>query len=312
MWSPICGSPPNALLASCWTWAGDAVPALREASPLPLQTRLAAVAEGGWNGVGFVHADLEIIDGTIGFAELARRVAGAGLSFVEVEFLTDWWATGPRRAISDEQRSRLLRAADALGACTMKVGGDLSTLPPQADLFALAFDDLATEAAEHGVRVAIEPMPMNNLKSLTGGIDFIREVGNPNGGLCIDAPHVIRGGTDYAELPRLLRPEEIFVVELADGTVQPAADTAWGEAVDHKLYPGEGELRVADFVAQMMQLGWSGPWGVEITSIAHRATPLDKGLSNARTATLSVIAAAQQRLASLSPSPKLSERTPCA
>ena len=47
------------LVASCWTWAGNARPAWPdERSPHDLATRLAAITGTGWHGVGLVYADL--------------------------------------------------------------------------------------------------------------------------------------------------------------------------------------------------------------------------------------------------------------
>ena len=49
----------EALLATCWTTAGDAAP-LRdgERSPVPLRTRIEVAAQAGFRGFGVNYADL--------------------------------------------------------------------------------------------------------------------------------------------------------------------------------------------------------------------------------------------------------------
>jgi sugar phosphate isomerase/epimerase len=111
-----------------------------------------------------------------------------------LEFLGDWWTEGERRHESDRRRTLLLSAAEALGAGAIKVGGELGGEPVDPDRFKDEFD-LATEAADAGTRIAIEPMPMSNLATIVSGAELVREVGNPAGGLCVDVWHVARAGT---------------------------------------------------------------------------------------------------------------------
>ena len=102
-----------------------------------------------------------------------------------------------RRRESDRRRALLLRAAEALGAGAIKVGGELGAEPVDPDRFKAEFDRLATQAADAGTRIAIEPMPMSNLATIAAGAELVREVGNPAGGLCVDVWHVARAGTPY-------------------------------------------------------------------------------------------------------------------
>src|SRR3954447_27090231 len=80
------------LLATCWTHAGEVRPLDDpEVSPLAIEQRVAAVAGGGWDGIGFAQADLEVAARTIGLEALALTIRQAGLQSVEVELLTNWW-----------------------------------------------------------------------------------------------------------------------------------------------------------------------------------------------------------------------------
>jgi sugar phosphate isomerase/epimerase len=285
------------LLATCWTWAGNVGPGWEdERSPLQMGERLRAVADAGWQGIGLVDADLAEARATYGLPVLRRMIEDAGIGLVELEFLTEWWTSGERRAHADRQRQLVFDAAAELGATTIKAGGDHSPEPVAWDEFATAFDALATDAGSHGLRIALEPMPMNNIRTLERGVELVRAVSNPHGGLCIDAWHVQRGGNDYDDLPALVDIERVFVVELDDARQAILGSTMTSDANDWRLYPGEGELDIPRFVAQMVRAGWSGHWGVEIISSAHRALPVAEGATRVHEATARALEAAQERL----------------
>lgn len=285
------------LLATCWTWAGDAAPgAADETSPLDIGTRIAAVSAAGWAGVGIVLADLRALDRDPGFGVLDRMLRDAGINLVELEFLTDWWESGAARAQSDEDRRLLFRAAASLGATTIKVSGQYADPPVDWTVFAESLDGLARDAADHGTRVAVEPMPMNNIVTLQRGMELVRGVDHPAAGLCVDTQHVFRGGTSYADFASFLDIDKVFVVELDDSLRRPVVDGLFEDAVNHRLYPGHGELEVPAFVAAMVELGWTGPWGVEIISAALRALPVEDAVRGVFDATMKVLDDAERLL----------------
>jgi sugar phosphate isomerase/epimerase len=139
------------LIATCWTSAGDAAPLrLDETSPIPIEHRISAIAETGWQGIGLVHQDLVRARDSIGYAELGKLIRDAGIGIVEVEFLNDWWTTGQEREVSDLVRAELFEAAGALGAHHIKVGAGLAENPLPLATMASAFRDLAG-AGSHAV-----------------------------------------------------------------------------------------------------------------------------------------------------------------
>src|SRR5699024_7648441 len=262
------------LLATCWTWAGNAAP-LRgdEKSPLNIHRRVRAVSDAGWRGIGLIHADLPIIQAELGFDNFRQKLLDEGIEHVELEFLANWWKTGDLRKASDLQRGYLLESANALGAQTIKIGGELSFDDEPASVdeeaFANEFDALATQAGNAGVRVALEPMPMNNVRTIPRGAEFVRQIGNPHGGLTIDTWHVARSGTNYADLPKILPMDFVFVVEIDDAR-SDVVGTLWEDTINTRLNPGEGDLDPVNFVVSMYQAGWRGHWGVEIISEEQR------------------------------------------
>jgi sugar phosphate isomerase/epimerase len=162
---------------------------------------------------------------------------------------------------------------------------------------AAEFDQLASEAAVEGARVALEPMPADALMpTIHDALELVAAAGNPNGGLVIDSYHVARAATSYAEL-RAVPLDRVFGVEIADGR-RDVVGSLFDDSSNERLFPGEGELEVAGFVRCLHELGYRGPWGVEILSARYRTWPVDEVLSRAHRMARETIAAAISGLAS--------------
>ncbi|TDP93303.1 sugar phosphate isomerase/epimerase [Leucobacter luti] len=288
---------PPQLMATCWTTAGTAMPGPGTGrSPLRLKDRIAAAAAGGWRGFGVVHSDLAayLERGTL--TELRGILADHGITQLELELIEDWWTEDERRPESDRIRRELLTAAEALGAQTIKIGPETSSRAVDPDRFAASFDALATEAAEHGTRVAFEFLPFASYgDSLKAGIDLVTQVANPAGGLCVDIWHVARPGTDYTMIAESLPSEYLFSVELNDAAAAPIG-TLFEDTVQRRLLPGTGSFDVPAFINAVRAAGFTGMWGVEMLSDRHRSLPLERGLAEAREATLACFAEANRRL----------------
>ena len=285
------------LIATCWTSAGDAAP-LRadEGSPVPLPERISAIARTGWNGIGLVHADLLRARDTIGYAELARLIREAGIDIVEVEFLNDWWTTGQERAASDLIRAELFEAATALGARHIKTGAGLAESPLPLATIASAFRDLADEAADAGVRLALEATPFSHLRTTAEAVEVVTSSDSPAAGLLIDIWHTCKAGLPHDELWKVVPMERVIAVEVDDGfdRMNPTVFDIFDDTINHRTYCGRGDFDAATFIRRTLDAGYEGPWGVEIISDEHRRTPVVEGLRTARDTTLECFERAAQ------------------
>ena len=283
------------LVASCWTSAGDTAPGRPdERSPFALPDRIRAIAATGWQGLGLWHADLMEIDRTVGFETVGGLIADAGLGVVEVEFLADWWTDGAARADSDRRRDLLFRAAAPLGVRHIKTGLGMGGPVPAREVLLREFRELATAAADAGLLIALEPSPFSNLPTLRSGVEFVAEADHPSAGLMVDSWHVVRGGTDFAEIAGLLPVELVVGVELDDGSRTPSGP-AFEDTITNRRFCGEGEFDVPSFIAALRGIGYAGAWGVEIISDELRAMPLTEGLTRARATTLDCFRSADAR-----------------
>lgn len=290
-------TPEPRLLATCWTTAGAAKPGGDpQRSPFPVADRIAAAAAGGWAGFGLVHADLVEFRRTRPLSDLRRLLDEHGIAQLELELIEDWWADDERRPAASRVRRDLLEAAEILGAKTVKVAPETSGRPVDPERFADRFDALATEAGEHGTRVALEFLPFaTRIDTLEAGIELVTGVGNPAGGLCVDIWHVARPGTDYAVIADALPGEYLFAVELNDAAPEPIG-SLFDDTVHRRLLPGDGSFDVPTFIDAVRATGFDGMWGVEILSDRHRSLPLQQALAEAREATLACFAEADRRL----------------
>ncbi|WP_405866989.1 sugar phosphate isomerase/epimerase [Streptomyces sp. NBC_01515] len=261
------------LLATCWTTAGDAAPDREDQrSPLDLRERVEAARDAGFTAFGLLYADLVEAERAYGIAGIRSLFEDNGIRHVELELLTDWWADGPRRAASDAVRAGMLRAIEALGARTFKIGPDVADELWELDVWAAEFAALAAQADGVGARLGVEPLPWSNLRTVHDGLRLVEAAGHPAGGLIIDAWHVERAHTppaDLADVPG----SRIVGVELNDAD-SDVIGTLFEDTVHRRRLCGEGSFDLPGIIAALRTAGFHGPWGVEILSDAHRALPV--------------------------------------
>lgn len=277
------------LVASAWTSAGDTSPMRVPAiSPVPIAERIAAVADAGFVGMGLIADDLVAIRDSIGYPALRDMISEAGLDHVEIELIERWWIPRGEPGNSYDLRELLFDAADALSPAFIKIGSENG--PATDDPMALVepLRQLANEAHSHGTRIAIEPMPFSAIATIPMGASLVEAAGHPAAGLVVDAWHVFRAGTSLDGLRHALSPEHVFGVELNDAAAK-VVGTLFEDTVDRRLLCGEGTFDLPGLVNVLRELGFDGPWGVEILSDSFRTLPVGDALKLAAESTLVVL-----------------------
>jgi len=269
------------LIATCWTSAGDAAPMRNdESSPIPIAERIALIAQTGWSGIGLVHADLLHARDTVGYDALSTLIRDAGIDIVEVEFLNDWWTSGAERVAADRDKADLFEAATALGARHIKVGAGLTEDPLPLATLAAAFRDLADEAADAGIRLALEATPFSHLRTTREAVEVVTASDSPSAGLMIDIWHTYKTGLTHDQLWDVVPLERVAAVEVDDGFDRRNATVAdiVDDTINHRTYCGKGDFDTQTFIRRTLEAGYQGPWGVEIISHEHRGLPVAEGL----------------------------------
>jgi sugar phosphate isomerase/epimerase len=274
-----------ALVATCWTSAGSVAPLDDpEISPFSAIDRIHAVASTGWAGIGFGQDDLRVIRETVGFPAIRADIEAAGLRHVEVELASGWWRDDDLRW--RETWELLLAAAHGLQASFVKIGTAFGSPVNDITPFVKPLRLIADEAAAMGTRVALEPLPFAFIGSMPQGADLIRAADHPSAGLVVDFWHVFRAHTTLQELVECLASNIVFGVELSDAQLE-SIGTLFEDTRDRRTLIGQGAQDVVGFIRAMRDVGFDGPWGVEILSAEHRQRPLLGALTLARDSALS-------------------------
>jgi sugar phosphate isomerase/epimerase len=200
-----------------------------------------------------------------------------GMEQLELEFLGDWFLDpdDERRRASDERRALLFEAAAELPAHHIKVGNIMGTeceLPRIVE----AFGELCADAARHtDAKVVYEFMPYDvTVNDVDKALAVVEGADAPNGGLAFDTWHLGKLRLEPDELRRI-PPRFVSWVELCDGPYEYAEDRL-DEVINRRRLPGEGEFPVAEYVAVFRELGYDGPWGVEVLSEELRNLPIEQ------------------------------------
>jgi sugar phosphate isomerase/epimerase len=283
------------LVGLYWTLAGPVqVKTGREWSLFGFAERCAEAARAGFSGIGIWHADLEHVLQTLTLREMSQILAGNGLEYLELEFLSDWFLDrgDKRRKAADARRRLLFEAGAALGAHHIKVG-NLAGVPCEIGRVADEFAALCADAAQHtAADIVYELMPFDpNVNSIGEALTVVggsgagsgSGAGPRNGGIAIDTWHMGKLRIPPEELGRI-PPECLSWVELSDGQVANSPDLS-DETLNHRRLPGEGEFGVARYVAAALALGYDGPWGVEVLSAELRGLPMPEMYRRAYAAT---------------------------
>ena len=271
------------LLALYWTISGPAdVHVGREWSLFEWRDRCTQAARVGFAGLGLWHADIEHQLEQRTLKEMKQIFDDAGLKYLQVEFLQDFWLprSDPRRDASDARRKLLFDTAATFEAHHIKVGNIPGT-PGELEQVTEAFADLCDQAAQHtDAKVVYEFMPFDvNVHTLDTALAVAEGADRPNGGLAVDTWHMAKLGIAPAQLCRLPR-RFLTWVELSDGQFENMEDPV-DEVVNHRRLPGEGEFDIPAYVEVCRGLGYPGPWGVEVLSEELRRLPIEEEFQRA-------------------------------
>jgi sugar phosphate isomerase/epimerase len=252
------------LIATCWTIAGNVVPgSANNVSPFALEKRIAAAAAAGYTGIGFWHGDLQDYLQRGNFRQLRKLLDEHNLKHIELEYLSDWFATGDRQRKSDAMRWDLFSAGDALGARHIKVIPPFGENLPQQKLID-DFGQLCAEAATHELIIALEMIPFSDANTIDAALAIVAGANANNGGLLLDIWHVVRSGAAFDDILKI-PPQYLRAAEINDADLSMRGNIA-EDSMHHRKLCGEGQFDIRGFIACMKQAGYAGPYGVEILS----------------------------------------------
>jgi sugar phosphate isomerase/epimerase len=266
------------LLALYWTVTGPVdVHYGREWSLFEWRDRCEEAARAGFAGIGLWHADIEHQLESRSLGEMKQIFDDAGLTYLELEFISDFFVDRSQQArqVSDQRRKLLFETAATFGAHHIKTGNIPGT-PCELGRLTEAYAELCQDAARHtSARIVYEFMPPDvNVNALDTALELVQGAAQPNGGLAIDTWHMAKLGIAPDELRRIPL-EHLAWFELSDGQLENMPDMV-DETINHRRLPGEGEFDIAGYVEACRSHGYRGPWGVEVLSAELRKLPIEE------------------------------------
>ena len=165
----------------------------------------------------------------------------------------------------------------------------------ELDRIVEGFAELCADAAKvTDAKIVYEFMPYDvQVNDVDTALAVVEGADAPNGGLAFDTWHLGKMRLEPEELRRI-PPRFVSWVELSDGPYEYAEDRL-DEVINRRQLPGEGEFPILDYVAVFRELGYGGPWGVEVLSEELRSLPIDEMFDRAYEATSAQLAASPER-----------------
>jgi sugar phosphate isomerase/epimerase len=284
------------LVGLYWTLSGPVeVHFGREWSLFDLRDRCEQAARVGFSGIGLWHADLGHVLETRKLQEVRQLFDDNDLRYLELEFLGDWFLDpgDERRRAADKTRALLFEAAEVLPAHHIKAG-NLAGTECELPRIVEAFGELCADAAQHtDAKVVYEFMPYDVVvNSIDTALAVVEGADAPNGGLALDTWHLAKLQIEPDELRRI-PPRFVSWVELSDG-LYPYMEDRLDEVINRRRLPGEGEFPIRDYVRVCRELGYDGPWGVEVLSEELRQLPIEQIFDRAYETTMAQVASEER------------------
>ncbi|MFE9859103.1 TIM barrel protein [Streptomyces sp. NPDC005780] len=233
-----------------------------------LTEKLNAVARAGFDGVEIFENDL--LGSPLAPEQVRERAADLGLELFlyqpmrDAEGLSaDAFARSMRRA---EHKFRVMRR---LGIDTVLVCSNVSVHARDDDALAAAqLRELAELADEYGIRVAYEALAWGrHVNTYDHAWRIVQAADHPALGICLDSFHILARGSDpagFAAIPG----EKIFFVQLADAPLMGMDVLQWSR--HYRLFPGQGDFDLAEFVRSVVRSGYDGPLSLEVFNDVFR------------------------------------------
>jgi sugar phosphate isomerase/epimerase len=251
-----------------WTTSG-VYPGLGEISRFDFKDRVVAAAKAGFKGIGIWHTDIEHILQHRTLKEMKKILDDNDIKHVELEFLTDWFLDGVRKDESDSRKKRLFEASEALNAKHIKIGDFYNSTCPMPRIIE-AFAALCTEAENYGATIGFEIMSCAMIDNIKDALTMVKTAGVKNGGIILDICQVVNLGMTYEEMRRI--PLQYLInIELNDGTLTGSPNY---DPSRTRRFCGEGEYDIKGFINCVNNMGYVGPWAVEVMSKELAILPL--------------------------------------
>src|SRR6202047_911356 len=243
-----------------------------------LREKIEAIAAARFDAVEIFENDILFFEGSA--LAVRKMTADLGLEICLFQPFRDFEAVSPQQFHRNLDRAeRKFELMQGLGTSLLLVCSNVSGNAINDDELASAqLHELAERAARHGFRIGYEALAWGtHVKMLGHAWRIVRRAAHPHLGLILDSFHTLALEDDLAAIQKI-NPDRIFFVQLADAPRLSMGLLPWSR--HFRCFPGQGDLRVAHFLAAVLQTGYVGPVSLEIFNddfrgAAPRPTAID-------------------------------------
>jgi sugar phosphate isomerase/epimerase len=242
----------------------------------PMLDRLAPARAAGFTALSVWPSDVQGMD----LGATRQCIEAAGLAVSDIELIGNWLpaqqdiATSAWPALKWQTPAHVFPIASALGAQTVSAA-ELFGLPFDGIAMARSFRDLCFQAADIGLRIALESVPGGGIATLAQAWDVVERADCNNGGLMVDSWHFHRSKSSLSLLASIPG-DRIFSIQLSDAALEVEADLSIGMV--NRLMPGDGAVDFAGFMQALKATGTKAPIGIEAFCPALDALPIETAM----------------------------------
>src|ERR1700732_2338303 len=236
-----------------------------------LREKIEAIAAARFDAVEIFENDLLFFEGSA--LEVRKMTADLGLEICLFQPFRDFEAVPPEQFHRNLDRAeRKFELMQGLGTSLLLVCSNVSANAIDDDQLAAAqLYELAERAATHGFRIGYQALAWGtHVKTLERAWGIVQRADHPHLGLILDSFHTLAIDDDLATLKKVSA-DRIFFVQLADAPRLSMGILPWSR--HFRCFPGQGDLKVAEFLAAILRLGYVGPVSLEIFNDDFRGAP---------------------------------------
>lgn len=127
---------------------------------------------------------------------------------------------------------------------------------------------IADIGKKYNVRFQLEPIAWSPIHSLSQSLQVIEKAGRENVGMVIDLWHLWAGGETSSNEVAKLDKSIIYGIHFCDGK-KHIPGTEWIEEDLRGFLPGEGDIKISEWVDAILATGFDGVWSSELLSPKH-------------------------------------------
>jgi 4-hydroxyphenylpyruvate dioxygenase len=234
-----------------------------------LDTKLRAIAAARFGGVEIFENDLLTYSGSV--ADVRAMLDDFGLICTCFQPFRDFeGAPAELRARTFERAERKFDLMQQLGAPLLLVCSSVS--PSASGERSRLIDDfraLGERASTHGLRVGFEALAWGrHINDHRDAWSLVKAVNHPAIGLILDSFHSLARNVPLASLSDI-DVGKLFLVQLADAPMLQMDPLSWSR--HFRCMPGQGDFPLVDYMAPLVEAGYTGPWSLEIFNDRFRA-----------------------------------------